>query len=62
MIDHGDELLRLKVLPNCIAQATFNAFYSLQVWLINAFSFVIVNRISNLAAELMKQKLHEIVA
>lgn len=60
IIDHGDMLLRLALLHNNSAPTAFNAFYSRWISIFDAPSYVIVDRGSNLAAEYMKNKLHEV--
>lgn len=60
MIDHGDRFLKLKKLNNRTAVSAFNDFYSRRISYFDAPTYVLVDRGSNLAAELMKEKLQEI--
>lgn len=60
MIDHSDMLLRLKMLPNRTAEAAFNAYLSRWISVFDSPMFTIVDRGSNLAAEYMKDKLHDV--
>lgn len=61
-IYQGDMHLCLNVLPNLTSEAAFNAFYSRWFLISYVHSYVLVDRGSNLVAELIKQKLHEIEA
>lgn len=60
MIDHGDMLLDLKTLINRTALIDFNSFYSRWISTFCALMYVYIDSGSNLAAEIMKQKLHEV--
>lgn len=62
MIDHGDMVMRLKMLFSRTALTAFNSFYSRWISIFDAPTYVLVDRGSNLAAELMKEKLHEVEA
>ena len=61
-IDHGDMLILLKILHDRRAITAFNTFYSRWISTFDAPGYVRVACDSNLAAELMKDKLHEFQA
>lgn len=60
MIEHGDFFLRLKMLQDRTSKTAFNAYYSLWIPTFDAPTYVMVDRGSNLAAEHVKKKLHEV--
>lgn len=60
IIDHGDMLFGLKTLSNRIALTAFNAFYSRWISAFDAHICVYLYRGSNISAELMKKKIHEV--
>lgn len=60
MIDHGDMTLRLKTLANRTAPTAFNAFYGGWISLYDVPIYLLVDDRSNLVAEFMKEKLHEV--
>lgn len=59
MIDHLDMLIHLKVLLDW-RPVTVSALYNRWITFFDAFIFVIVDCGSDLAAELKKEKLHEV--
>lgn len=62
VIDHGDMFLKLKLLQNRTVLTVFNAFYSRWIATFDAPMHVLVDRRSNLAADLRKVKLDEVEA
>lgn len=60
IIDHGDMLVRLKLLPVRTSQTSFNAFYSRWISIFDAPTYVIIDRALNLSAELIKERLHQL--
>lgn len=59
IIDHGDMLIRLKMLPDRSAPTTFNAFYNRWIAMFDAPTYIIVNRSLSLSTEHMKTKIYE---
>lgn len=60
IIDHGDMLRPLKLIPDLSARSAFNAFYARWISIFDALTFVVVYCGSNLSAELFFDKLHEV--
>lgn len=60
MIDHGDRFLMVKMLHNRTTLTAFNEFYSRRISYFDAPIHVLVDRGSNLPAELMKTKINEV--
>lgn len=62
MINHADMTLRLNTLQDRTAPTALNSFYKHWISVYDAPTYVLVDRGSNLAAEFMKEKLHEVDA
>lgn len=60
LIDHGDMILKLKLLPNRTALTALNAFYSPWTSVFYAPKHILVDRGAKLAAKLMELKLYDV--
>lgn len=60
MLDHGDMLLKLKHIPDHSVETSFNAFYSRWISIFDSPALVLVERGSNLNAQLMRDQLHKV--
>lgn len=60
MIVHGHMLFRFLALKALSEQTAFNFFLSSQISTLSALTYIVVDRGSNLQAELIKRKLHDV--